>query len=199
MGKVVKPEKRLCGTRKKDGNTCKMPAGHGTDHLGWGKCKFHGGTSAPLKIAAAKEQMRARMVAFGTPLDIDPAAALLGEVRRSAGIVAWLETVITQFTQIDLETLREDARSALQSLGEQGREVAVWVELYREERKMLRTASVEALKNNIEERRVQIEEETGAQLARVITAVLDDPELNLSREQRTIRGHVVRRHLSAIA
>ena len=33
----------LCGARKKNGGTCKRPAGWGTDHAGQGRCKLHGG------------------------------------------------------------------------------------------------------------------------------------------------------------
>lgn len=34
-----------CGFVKKDGEPCRQVAGKGTDHLGIGRCKFHGGNS----------------------------------------------------------------------------------------------------------------------------------------------------------
>ena len=35
-----------CNARKTDGSGyCQQPAGMGTDHLGYGRCKFHGGDS----------------------------------------------------------------------------------------------------------------------------------------------------------
>jgi hypothetical protein len=34
-----------CGRRGKRGIPCKLPAGWGTDHVGQGRCKLHGGTS----------------------------------------------------------------------------------------------------------------------------------------------------------
>lgn len=202
MGKLVKgpgyKEGECCPFIKKDGEQCKKPKGSNTEHLGWGYCKWHGGTSPAMNTHAAKEQLAARMVAFGTPKDIEPGEALLGEVRRSAGIVDWLEEVISTFTQIDRETLRRDARDVMQSLGIQGREVAVWVEMYREERKMLRAASVEALRSGIAERQVRLAEEHGRLIAHVLQSFLDDPELGLSVEQRRLARPVAARHLQAI-
>ena len=34
-----------CGAKTKAGTPCKLTAGHGTDHVGAGKCKLHGGAS----------------------------------------------------------------------------------------------------------------------------------------------------------
>ena len=35
----------FCNARKKSGGYCSKVAGYGTDHLGYGRCKFHGGSS----------------------------------------------------------------------------------------------------------------------------------------------------------
>jgi hypothetical protein len=47
-------ERSLCGAAKRQGTgTCTQPAGWGTDHLGFGRCKLHGGrTSSHTKSAA---------------------------------------------------------------------------------------------------------------------------------------------------
>ncbi len=40
------PHKKICGAKAKStGEPCKLVAGYGTDHLGEGRCKFHGGAS----------------------------------------------------------------------------------------------------------------------------------------------------------
>lgn len=36
----------ICGAKTRSGTPCKLMAGHGTNHLGQGRCKFHGGASA---------------------------------------------------------------------------------------------------------------------------------------------------------
>jgi len=41
-----KPAGEQCNARKRAGDGyCKLRAGHGTDHVGLGRCKFHGGTT----------------------------------------------------------------------------------------------------------------------------------------------------------
>src|SRR5690349_3505226 len=42
----------ICGAKNRQGQPCKRPAGWGTDHVGSGKCKLHGGAS--LKGMASK-------------------------------------------------------------------------------------------------------------------------------------------------
>jgi len=34
-----------CGAKTRDGTPCELPAGWGTDHVGWGRCKLHGGAT----------------------------------------------------------------------------------------------------------------------------------------------------------
>lgn len=36
---------KICGAKTRSGNPCKKPAGWGTDHVGDGRCKLHGGAS----------------------------------------------------------------------------------------------------------------------------------------------------------
>lgn len=43
-----------CGAVKK-GKPCKLPAGYGTDHAGYGRCKYHGGCSTGPKTEEGKQ------------------------------------------------------------------------------------------------------------------------------------------------
>lgn len=200
MGRVIdlnKPQGAKCGRKKANGEPCKQPAGAGTDHVGFGHCKYHGGNSPALRKSAQKEAAAFRMHAFGTPIDIDPGTALLQEVRRSAGIVQWLGEVIAEFTTgLDLEGGAREARDVVQTLGEQGRAAAVWVDLYFRERKNLAQTAKLALDAGVAERQVQLQEEQGRLLAMVIQGILGD--LNLTVEQRTNAPGIVRKHLLAI-
>src|SRR6187431_2352314 len=88
------------------GRPCGMTAGWGTDHLGAGPCKLHGGSTPAVReaVAVAQEVLRAEaqlkeakaaasraVSAFGGPIvDVNPEEALLGLVREAAGNVAWL-------------------------------------------------------------------------------------------------------------
>ena len=49
---------RLRGSRK--GGECRRPAGWGTDHVGYGRCRLHGGTSPSLRLKAYRDMARAR-------------------------------------------------------------------------------------------------------------------------------------------
>lgn len=46
MSKNTKqPDDNICGAKTRDGSPCELKAGWGTDHVGTGKCKLHGGAS----------------------------------------------------------------------------------------------------------------------------------------------------------
>jgi hypothetical protein len=69
---------RYCGGRTRSGTKCKRPAGWGTDHLGRGRCKLHGGsTPSHRKAAAAEEALEFARGALGSELDVGPLDALL--------------------------------------------------------------------------------------------------------------------------
>lgn len=55
MPGTEKKETKRCGATTRDGGTCKLKAGQGTDHPGYGTCKFHGGNTRSHKVAAARE------------------------------------------------------------------------------------------------------------------------------------------------
>ncbi len=50
-------KENICGAKTRKGTPCHLQAGHGTDHLGTGKCKYHGGASkgAPKKNKNAEK------------------------------------------------------------------------------------------------------------------------------------------------
>ena len=103
----IRPSK-TCGADKANGmGPCKLQAGAGTDHPGWGYCTTHGGNTQAGKKHAARlqgrhilEARKHEWVKFGGDRN-DPAIrnltaeqALLEEVRRSVAMVRWLEEQI---------------------------------------------------------------------------------------------------------
>lgn len=92
-----------CGGLKRDGSSCAQVAGWGTDHVGEGRCKLHGGASLKGadhpnfkhgrygKVIPQKIRERLDISADGDPLDILPELelqrALLAEyVSRFDGV-----------------------------------------------------------------------------------------------------------------
>jgi hypothetical protein len=59
-------------------------------------CKLHGGAS-PTHVRAAQRREAERAVElFGLPREVEPHQALIEEVYRAAGHVAWLGEVVGQ-------------------------------------------------------------------------------------------------------
>lgn len=185
-----------CGAATRKGGTCKLPAGHRTNHPGIGRCSKHGGNTPNQVKSAQQEIARREVVALGLPREVDPHTALLEELARTAGHVQWL-----------VEKVREEGEHRLVGpVGTEGvddktglvhhveAQPSVWARMLAEERKQLTAVATACVKAGIEERRVRIAEQQGQLIAQVLTAVLN--ELNVPAEKAR---PVVRKHLTALA
>lgn len=180
---------------------------------------MHGGSAPQVRAAAQRriqgEAARNAVVTYGLPREIDPADALLEEVWRTAGAVAWLEEQVRQLAPDELVRIRaETTKQATEERGEVGSssdqrrtaaverrvtpEANVWLVLFRDERDRLVRVCEAAIKAGIEERRVRLQQEQGRMVAAIVQAVLNDPELALDRHQREIGRGVAVRHLRVI-
>lgn len=121
---------------------------------------------------------------LGAPRDVDPGVALLEEVHRAAGHVAWLSVKVRELEESemvwgqvmavhesrrggpggDFELQREENRAAIN----------VWWELYERERRHLANTAAAALKAGVEERRVRIAERAHDVLESAINRILQD-------------------------
>ena len=52
----TRPKGVKCGAKNRTGGTCRLAAGQGTTHTGFGRCKHHGGASPNGGKAAEKER-----------------------------------------------------------------------------------------------------------------------------------------------
>lgn len=97
---VVTAGRAVCGAKKRQGEGfCTQPAGWGTDHTGFGRCKLHGGrTPTQSKRAAVLAVQAAHSAAghFGQQLTIDPHEALLTLVREAYGNVTFLRSLVQE-------------------------------------------------------------------------------------------------------
>lgn len=175
----------VCGARLKqereDGReTCTQPAGWGTEHVGFGTCKLHGGTTPSHIAAAQREQVERALLdakrTYGLPLDVEPGDALLGLVRTAAGIVAWLGL---QVAQLPNDGVTGDGKAH------------PLVGLYLDERKHLAQVAKDTLAAGVAERRVRLEEAQGRLLVGFVERLIRrlgrdpmDPEVReLVREE----------------
>lgn len=194
---------RHCGALKRQGpagGRCTQAPGWGTGHPGIGHCKLHGGNTSSHVANVEKELASRSVITFGLPREVDPQQALLEEVHRTAGHVAWLQAKIASLpTDADLKQLDK---------GERLERPAVWVEMYQAERKHQTRVAEAAIRCGIAERQVRLAEAQGAQLAGVLRGVLDavfaalaDAGLQLDvvlRVQREQVPEIVQRHLREV-
>ncbi|WP_154402723.1 hypothetical protein [Nocardioides speluncae] len=161
-------------------------------------CRTHGGSAGQVKAAAERRQDQARaaaaVVTFGLPREVDPHGALLEELHRTAGAVAWLEYVVRDLEQGEVvwgvtEKVRKGSGEHPGTDTTKAARPNVWVQLYQQERKHLVEVAKACVSAGIEERRVRLAESQGVMLAAVVRGVLD--RLDLDDRQRGLVSEVV--------
>ena len=172
-----------CGANTKRGAICNKPAGWGTPYR-HGRCKLHGGASPTHVKAAQRREAELAVVTLGLARDVDPHEALLEELHRAAGHVAWLGEVvgeldknqvvygITRTVQHPDGTRTVEARAGIN----------VWVKLYQDERDRLVRVAKAALDAGVAEQQVRLTEAQAQQLAALIRAILTDLGHDLADE-----------------
>lgn len=191
------------GHSRKTGKPC------GQGPVAGGKtCKYHGGhTPAALKVSEKRiqeELLRMRMTTYGGPRDVEPAEALLEEVRWTAGHVQWLREQVQTLNpdEITWGLAEETEKGATEFPGTDTVKKAapsVWLQLYREERKHLSQICADCLRLGIEERRLRLAERQGSLIAEMIRKLLEDPELGLNPSQQVAGRAIASRHLRLLS
>jgi hypothetical protein len=147
-------------------------------------CSTHGGLAPQVRAAAERrlQQQAAERAAatYGLPREIDPTMALLEEVYRTAGHVAWLGELVASLEHGGVGYAQTDdgdlvPRSGLKQLDRSGKfeKPSVWVELYQSERRHLREVCRDVIAAGIDERIVRLAEQQGALLESVLRRVTD--------------------------
>jgi hypothetical protein len=174
----------LCAARKRSGGRCRRPAGHGTEHLGIGRCSLHGG-STPAQMERARRDLALREVAvMGARLEIEPTQALLECVYRAAGHAG------------KVESLSEDE---VLCVGAHGRPTPhTWIRLEQEALDRLARFSKMALDAGVAERQIKIAERTGARIAAALEEAVAPLGLSAGERsamvQRFVQGLTVLEH-----
>jgi hypothetical protein len=144
-------------------------------------CATHGGRAPQVKAAAKARQVQEAaelaVATYGLPREVAPDQALLEEVHRTAGHVAWLGKVVGQLEQGEVTWGLAEETDAPVTDGGGGTTtkskagVNVWVKLYQDERRHLAAVCRDALAAGIAERQVRLAEQQGSLLAGVIGRV----------------------------
>jgi hypothetical protein len=175
---------------------CLRSAGEGTAHKGYGPCYLHGGTLPEVSKKFIKIMEENLMATYGQPREVDPHAAVLEEVHRTAGHVAWLFDKIQQLGEdVEAKSLGDQTLHQFTSMG---LKASVWVEMYQTERAHLLKASKSAVDMGVSERQVQLAEEQGRMIAMIMQQFIDSQEIGLTPAQRAVAPKVIRRLLTAM-
>lgn len=191
--------KPKCGSRLSKGKPgrCRRPAGWGTDHVGFGSCKLHGGSTQSGRKSAQIKIAKAEVERLKLPKDVDPHEALLDELRRSLSWVLYLEEQVGDLAEPDLTWGQTRWKSGGEDRGRtyESKPHALY-EMYVRERKAYLEAAKACANAGVELRRVQIAEEQGRLLFSAINQILE--ALDLTPEQSNRVPEVVPRVLRAV-
>jgi hypothetical protein len=124
------------------------------------------------------------VASLGLPREVEPHTALLEEVHRAAGHVAWLAEVVGQLDQSQIVhgiTRTVQAADGTRTV-EARATVNVWVRLYQEWHDRLVRVAKTAIDAGVEERQVRLAEAQAQRLAAVIRAILTDLGYDLEEE-----------------
>lgn len=159
-------------TPDKKGKPCARPAGWGTPHPGYGKCKFHGGSTKNGRKAAKKEWVDTQIAMYGDVVEIEPEQALIEELWRTNGAVRYLASFLTDG---EVDEVHSRLKQTVKGPGNATHEgLSVEAELYMKERQHLLHVTKTAIAAGLATRQVEIAEQQAAMLVAVIRGVLDD-------------------------
>ncbi len=188
-----------CTARNQAGGQCKNPAVPGAT-----VCRFHGGAAPQVQEAAQRRiaiaEARQAAVTLGLLIDISPEQALLDEVQRCAGMVAFYQARVEEIADAGFNSLVFGLTKSKIG-GEDGGDTfeakpSVWLQLLNEERDRLVRVCAAALRAGIEERRVKLAEQQGILVAAVVRRILT--RLNLTDDQLALVPTVVPEELRTL-
>ena len=199
MPSKKEPGRRCQAQSKQTGEQCKYWAVPGAL-----VCRHHGGLSPQVQRKAAEnlaaEAARRAATQLAVPIDTTPEQALIDEVKRAAGMVAFYQARVEELDKADRDALvwgmtKHDMSGEFPGPTYEATP-SVWLQLWNQERDRLVRVAAAAIKAGIEERRVKLAESEGMLVAAVIRRILDS--LNLTPEQSALVPVIVPKELRAL-
>lgn len=194
----------ICGASrtKAGGAPCQKQAGWGTDHLGFGQCRLHGGMAPGQRGAAAAAMARAHVSSLVGPVELEPHDALQLAIALTAAEVQFFSERIAELGVDDFAgqaTVRTEKTGGDTGPSSEVRQLApalnIWVKARADAIDRLARFSKMALDANVDERRVRVQEVQLDRLASVVNAVMRDLQAaGLSVELRVLAGESFKRH-----
>lgn len=179
---------RTCGTLTKRGTRCGLPAGWGTEHVGFGSCRKHLGTTRNRSIRAAAQVVdrdaRALLAKLGEPQPMGDPVRRLRELAGEAD--QWLDVCRAQVAALEGRYTSESVY--------QGEQVRAMVREYTLAIERVVKCAEGLVKLGFEERRVRVEEAQAVLLAQAVDTMLAAVvPAELHDQARTVLGAELRR------
>lgn len=128
----------------------------------------------------AERELEQAAKRFGLATDVSPAVALIEEVRRTAGIVAYLESKVSSLSEQELVygISRVETTSGGQDGESKTKRVlearpSIWYEMLLRERRHLVEASSAAVRAGVEQRQIELAERDALLVSDVVRRILD--------------------------
>lgn len=177
----------ICGAPNRRGKRCHQAAGHGTDHPGFGRCKFHLGATKSAGVAAARaeaEQYVENMRKLGQVEEgVSADDALLREVSRAEKAVEYFDEQVAQLKPDELT----------------GAHATKMLWHWNDQRRILAQVSRIVVQAGIARRSIEIQEMQATAMMQAIMYVITAAELNLSPEQQVLARRMTAAKLRELA
>lgn len=203
----MEPDHLCRGLTSSDGH-CTKSAGWGTNHVGAGRCRLHGGNAPSTELAGQLILARREYQVMGVPIDISPIDALLECIRIAAGEVAYASNEIARLQPdeavIPLVSVLE--RPMKGEYGAELHDVAketktdnqpqlhIWIRVRQQAMDRLVAYSATAIKAGVDIALVHIAEQTAQRLATAVGGILTE----LGVRDHPEAPNVVRKYLALL-
>jgi hypothetical protein len=168
--------------------TCELPAGWGTSHKGWGRCRKHLGNAPTVAKAAERDRLEHEAREALAVLDMQPVDDPLTELQKLAGqVLAWKNAIGRMVNELE----------SIRYRGEFGEQLRSEVALFERAMDRCERVLVAMARLNIDERLVKITEAQGKLVTEVVLAAFRD--VGLSREMQDAVRPAIARHLRLVA
>jgi hypothetical protein len=185
-----------CGGRRKQPNPewpwCTNRAGLGTDHVGVGCCKLHGGSTRTHQRAAAVAMAEKACEQLGIPIEVDGVTALTNRLWEAEGDL-WFYREQVAALGIDITEFEEGGGEFAATR----RVPHVLVTLYHQAEERSAKIAAECIKAGLEQRRLELDQARAAEVFRCVAEALKAMGLGERLEEfrhafaAAIRGRVL--------
>lgn len=156
-----------CGANGRSGRPCARPAGWGTDHVGVGRCKLHGGSTPSHQRSAAVILAEQACESLGIPIETDGITALTNRLWEAEGDL-WFYREQVAALGIDITEVEEGGGEFAASR----RVPHVLVTLYHQAQERSAKIAAECIKAGVEQRRLELDQARAAEVFRCVAEAL---------------------------